>query len=155
MYLFNIDLSNIKMHITLPISFEDIDISNISFDIESKKNSKQVNKINNGPLKDSDLAIFSNAKKINLDNTKITDEALKYLTNITSITIGHNDNLTKDGLKYLASAKLITINYCNNISLEDLKILKGVDKIIINIKSNNSSQLAVKELIESMKPTLT
>ena len=62
-------------------------------------------------------------------NWKITDEGLKYLTNVTSINLYCCSKITNEGLKYLTNVTSINLYCCSKITNEGLKYLTNVTSI--------------------------
>jgi hypothetical protein len=75
-------------------------------------------------------------KNINLQYcTKITDDCLEYLPNVTKINLAYS-KINGDGFKYLNNIKIIDISFCQNITKQNLILLvnnniKNANKLII------------------------
>ena len=67
-----------------------------------------------------------------ISNNKITNEGLKYLTNVTSINLFCCNQITDEGLKYLTNATSICLYYCKKITADGKEWL---------IKRNQSIQI--------------
>ena len=73
-------------------------------------------KLSNLPIKDADIKLLvglSNIKKMNLENTAITNECLPYLKDLPALEQLnlYGTNITDEGLKQLASFKNLSVIY--------------------------------------------
>lgn len=81
-----------------------------------------------------DLKDMHNLKILKLRYEKLTDEGLKYISNIQKLNLDWNTIITDEGLKYISNIKKLCFFYNKNITNKGLKYIPYVKKLSLAMK---------------------
>jgi Leucine Rich repeat len=87
-------------------------------------------------ITDTTLSYLDKLKSLTICSDNITNEGLKYLTNIKNLNITSCEQIDDDGLKYLSNVTILNIKYCPKITTLGISYLTNIEVLIISISQN-------------------